>query len=102
MYPQRSIQGFHLLRVDFDSPKFEEVQLPNGLMLIMDSDHARDVPTRKSYHHLQALVHGVALDWKHEQQRCVALHCTDSKIRGVFSCVKRCLTVQDVALYIGM
>jgi len=102
MYPRRSIQGFHSLRVDFDPPKFEEILLPNGLLLIIDSDHAQDMRTRRSCHHLQALVHGVALDWKHEQQRCVALHSTDSKIRGVFSCVKRGLTVQDVAIYIGM
>ena len=65
MYPRKNIQGFHTLRVDFDPPKFEEIQLPNGLLLIVDSDHARDMRTRKSCHHLQALVHGVALDWKH-------------------------------------
>ena len=68
----------------------------------MDSDHAHDVRTCRSCHHHQALVNGVALDWKHEQQRCVALHLTDSEIRGVFSCVKRGMTVQDVALFIGM
>ena len=47
-------------------------------------------------------MHGVALDWKHEQQQCVALHSTDSEIRSVSSCVKRGLTIQDVAIYIGM
>ena len=65
MYPCRSIDGFHTLRVDFDPPEFEEIQLPNGLILIVNSNHARDMHTHRSYHHLQALVHGVALNWKH-------------------------------------
>ena len=47
-------------------------------------------------------MYGVAFDCKHEQQQCVTLHSTGSKIRGVFSCVKHGLTVQDVAQYIGM
>ena len=102
MYPRWSIDGFHTLCVNFDPPKFEEIQLPNSLILIVDSDHARDMRTRRSCHHLQALVHGVALDWKHEQQRCVALHSTDSEIRGVFSCVKQGMNIQDVAIFMGM
>ena len=44
----------------------------------------------------------MALDWKHKQQRCVALHSTDSEIRGVFSCVKRGMNIQDVAIFMGM
>ena len=89
MYPCWSIEGFHTLSVNFDPPKFEEIQLPNDLILIVDGDHARVMRTHRSCHHLQALVHSVALDWKHEQQQCVTLHSTDSEICGVFSCVKR-------------
>ena len=102
MYPRWSIEGFHTLRVDFDPQKFEEIQLPNGLILIVDSDHVRDMRTRRSCQHLQALVHGVALDLKHEQQQCVTLHSTDSEICGVFSCVKRGMNIQDVAIFVGM
>ena len=47
-------------------------------------------------------MHGLALDCKHEPQCCVALHSIDITIRGVFSCVKHGLTIQDVAIYVGM
>jgi len=101
MYPRHSIEGVHTLRVDFDPPKFEAIELPNGIIFMVDSDHARDITTRCSCHHIQALVHSVAIDWKDEQQRCVALHSTDSKIRGVFGTVKRGFPLQDVAEFIG-
>jgi len=44
----------------------------------------------------------VAVDWKHDQQKRVALHSTDSKIRGPFSCVHCGIRTQDVAQFIGM
>ena len=69
MYPRATIDGYHSLRVDFDQQKFEAMELPNGLIFIVDSDHARDVRTRKSCHHDQALIHGVAIDWKHQQEK---------------------------------
>ena len=62
MYPCQSIEGFLTYRVDFDPPKFEEIQLTNDLILVGDSDHTRDIHTYHSCHHLQALVHNVAID----------------------------------------
>ena len=88
--------------MDFDPPKFESIDLPNSLIFPVDSDHARDVRTRRSCHHHKALIHGVSVDWKHDQERCMALHSTDAEVRGVFACVKRGLHTQDVALFIGM
>ena len=74
MYPCQSIEGLHTLHVNFDPPKFEEIQLPNGLILIVDSDYARNMPTHRPCHHMQALIQGMVLDWENEHQRCVALH----------------------------
>ena len=62
MYPRWRIEGFHTLRIDFCPPKFEEIQLSNSLILIMDSDHARDIHTRISYHHLQGSQCGTQLE----------------------------------------
>ena len=102
MYPRRSIDGYHTLRVDFDPPHFEEIELPNSLIFPVDSDHARDLRTRRSCHHHKALLNGVAVDWKHDQERCISLHSTEAEVRGVFACVKRGMHTQDVSLAIGI
>ena len=52
------------------------------------------------FHYLQMLVHGMALNWNNQPQHYVALHSIDSEICGVFSCVKRGTTIQDVATYV--
>ena len=101
MYPRRSIDGYHTLRVNFDPPKFQEIKLSNGLIIIVDSDHARDKRTRRSCHCVLTLLAGVLADWKHNQQNVVAIHSTDSEIRGVFAAVKRGLYLQEIALFIG-
>jgi len=101
-YPRKqSIDGFHTLRVDYDTPKFEAIQLPNGFLLMIDSDHARDNRTRKSCTSIKALMIGVIFDWKMEQQKVVALHSTDSETRGVFAGTKRGLTLQAIAEFLG-
>jgi len=46
MYPRHSIEGAQNLRVDFDLPKFKSIAIPNGFILIVDSDHAHDVHTQ--------------------------------------------------------
>ena len=41
LYPHKRIEGFHTLRVDFDPPKFESLQLTHGFIIIVDADHGR-------------------------------------------------------------
>ena len=101
MYPRSTVDGYHTLRVDFDPPVFKSIELPNGLILVLDADHARDNRTRKSCSSILALILGVCIDWKMEQQKCVAIHSTDSETRCVFAGIKRGIALQDVAEFIG-
>ena len=39
MYPCQSIAGIHTLCVDFDCPKFECIEIPNGLIFVVDSNN---------------------------------------------------------------
>ena len=43
---RRSIDGYDTLHVNFDPPKQEAIQLPNGLIILVDSDHACGRHTR--------------------------------------------------------
>ena len=101
IYPRGSIDGFHTYRIDFDPPKFEAIDLPNGLMILVDSDHARDKATRRSCESAMAFLLGVIVDWKIGKQKFVALHSTDSEIRGTFSGVKRGANIQDITEFLG-
>ena len=86
-----------LSAVDFDPPKYEAIEIPNGLIMMVDSDHARDPSTRRSCEMAMALILGVAVDWKHGQQKFVAIHSTDSETRAMFTGVKCGFNIQDVA-----
>jgi hypothetical protein len=104
MYPRGTldINGTHNIRVDFDPPKFKSMELPNKLIELVDSDHARDITTRRSCHCILALLLGVVVNWKVEQQKCVALHSTDSELRGSFSATKIGMNLQDICEFLGL
>ena len=101
IYPRRTLDGYDTLRVDFDPPKHEVIELPNGLILLVDSDHARDMRTRRSCECSAILMNGVGVDWKMGQQTCVGLHSTDSEARGTFTGMKRAIVIQDIASFLG-
>ena len=84
VYHHKMIDGYNTLCDDFDPPKFEGINLPNGLIIAVDSDNAQDNRTCRSCHSIIALVNNVSIDWKTEQQECIALHSTDSETRGAF------------------
>ena len=101
IYPRRLIDGYHTLRVNFDPPKFVAMDLPNSLVCMVDSDHARDHETRRSIESVLLLFGGCAFDWKQVQSRLVALHSTDSETRGAFTASKRSIHAQDIASFLG-
>ena len=101
MLPRRIIDGYHTLRVDFDPPKFESIDLPNGLICIVDADHARDQVSRRSVESILLLFAGCVMDWKQHFQRIIALHSTDAETRAAFTAAKRATHLQDVAEFIG-
>ena len=64
IYPRIMFDGYHTLRADFDPPKYEDIHLPNGLIVAVNSDHARDNHTWLSYQNLIALINNVSFNWK--------------------------------------
>ena len=95
-YKRKQMSGTHIIRVDFDTPKFKEIELPNGLLELVDADHARDNATRQSCHCVLALLDEIIVHWKMQQQKCVVLHSTDSEIRGCLAATKEGLYLQDI------
>ena len=89
------------MRVDFDPPKFESITLPNGLIIIVDADHARDLRTRRSCHNFLAFINGVTVDWKTSQQKVVSLHSTEAETRGAADATKRGIFLQSVCQFLG-
>ena len=99
-YKRKQMSGTHIIRVDFDTPKFKEIELPNGLLELVDADHARDNATRRSCHCVLALLNEIIVHWKMQQQKCVALHSTDSEIRGCLAATKEGLYLQDICSFL--
>ena len=99
-YPRRPVTDVHELRFEYDAPSFESITLPNGLLEMVDSDHARDNATRRSCHCVLALLCGVAIHWKMQQQKCIAIHSTDSEIRGAFAATKEGQNLQNMFMFL--
>ena len=87
------------IRVDYDPPLSQNIDLPNSLIEIVDSDHARDNSTRRSCHCVLSLRNRVVVHWKMQQQKCIALHSTNSKIRGGLAAAKEGLYLQDICAF---
>ena len=102
LFPRQTIDGYHTIRLSHTDGRTEHIDIPNTLVIILDSDHARDSSTRRSCECIHVLVNGVAVDWKMKQDRCVALNSTDAETRCVLSGVRRGLYLQDVAHFLGL
>jgi hypothetical protein len=98
-YPRQPLTGTHEIRVEFDPPKSMSMELPNGLIELVDADHARDMATRRSCHCVIAMLNGVAVHWKMQQQKCIATMSTDSEARGCFAATKEGLQLQDICRF---
>jgi hypothetical protein len=97
-----SMDDYQELRVDFDPPNFESMDFPNAPCEVVDADHARDNATRRSHHCVLIFCSGVATNWKMQQQKCIALHSTDSEIRGNFAATKEALKTRDTAQFMRL
>jgi hypothetical protein len=102
MYPSKDLSGYEELRVDFDSPNFKSMDLPNKPLQMADSDHARDTSTRRYIHNVVALINGVCVGQKTKQQRATALHSTHSEIIGGLQATKEAGYLQDICTFIGL
>jgi hypothetical protein len=95
-YPCNKLEGYKELRVDYNSPNFDFIELPNGLAIVVDSEHTRDNESRKSCHCIVGLMNGVAIQHKCKQQKAIALRSTHSETIGTCDATKETLYVQDI------
>ena len=102
MYPNRNMYGHEELKVEFDPPKSRSVEIPRGVCNIVDSDHARDNATRKSYHCSLTLMNCVAVANKMQQQKSIALHSTHSEAIGTLASTKEALHIQSICEFLGV
>jgi hypothetical protein len=87
-FPRLPMTGSQEIRVDYDPPKIDSIELPNSLIECVDADHARDHATRRSVYCIILMINVVAIHWKMQQQKCIATHSTDSETRGIFAGTK--------------
>ena len=102
MYPRKEMTGSHTVKVEYDPPKFESIELSNGLIELVDSDHARDNATRRSCHCVLGLLNEIIIHWKMQQQKIVALNSTDSEIRGALAATKEGIYLQDICSFLKL
>jgi len=67
---------------------------------MVDSDHARDNATRRSCHCVLALICGVVIHWKMQQQKCISIHSTESEIPGGFAATKEGQNLQNMFMFL--
>ena len=77
IYHLHSTEGIHTLRVTFDLPKCEEIQVSNDFIFLGGNDHAHDIYTRHISCYVQCFI---CREAKHKQQTCVTLHSMDRKV----------------------
>ena len=90
------MEGYKELRVDYNSPTFDSIELPIGLATVVDSEHTRDNESRKSCHCIVGLMNVVAIKHKCKQQKAIALNSTHSETIGTCDVMKETLYVQDI------
>ena len=98
-YPRNKMESYEELRVDYDSPYFDCIELPNRLATVVDSGLTRDNVSRKSCHCTVGLLNGVAIQHKCKQQKATALHSTHSALvlTKIFTGQHHCISTANHA-----
>jgi hypothetical protein len=84
-YPRLSLKMYQTIRFEVEPGKFVEHVISNLFQFFKDSDHARDIKTRKSITCVVAAMLGVFVHWQMGKQSCIAAHSTDAEIRAFFT-----------------
>ena len=74
-----------MIKFEVEAGKFVEHKLTNKPCGCVDSDHARDVRTRKSVTYVKMFINGVLVHWIMQKQTCIAAHSTDAEVRAYFN-----------------
>ena len=76
------------MRFEYKPGLFKEQLITNLAHMCVDSDHARDLKTRKSVTCIIVAIYGIIVHWVMQKQTCIAAHSTDAEIRAYFSAVQ--------------
>ena len=88
MYPSHPFEGELTYHRHLDKDNIIKHIVTNNLAFFADTDHARSLIDRRSISSLIFTLLGTAFHWKVQCQPTVALHSTDSEIRGFYAGVK--------------
>ena len=102
MYPRRPIDGCETLRVSFDHDNSRSIDVPLRPCTLADSDHARDLATRRSTQCTISLLNGVLIAHKCQRQKATALHSTHSEIIAALGATKQALHVQQLCSFVKL
>ena len=92
----------HTLRTNVDAKTYLEHQISNYFSVFDDADHAADQRTRRSLTSLLVLLTGVLVDYKFEQQGCIALHSTDAEIVATLAGTKKAIYFYDLGVFLDL
>jgi hypothetical protein len=100
MYPRKaSLTGAHIFRNTYDNGHIEEAEIVNNIAIFVDSEHGRDLSTRRSMYFVCVVIAGVIVDHVAKQSGAIALHSTDAEIYGFCAASKRAVFWYDLAVF---
>lgn len=100
MYPRKaSLTGAHIFRNTYDNGHTEEAEIVNNIAIFADSEHGRDLSTRRSMYFVCVVIAGVIVDHVAKQSGAIALHSTDAEIYGFCAASKRAVFWYDLAVF---
>ena len=101
-YPNLDLRGYQSIRWEPEPGKAIEFVMSNMLEMGVDSDHARDIKTRKSVSSIIVYLLGVAVHWHMGKQSCVAAHSTDAEIRAFYSAMLTNRAIRPICEFMGI
>ena len=89
MYPRMPLDGSYVLRNNYDSVNYAEIEVPNSIALFANAGLGTDMRSRRSMDSIMTALLGVLVDWQAKLQGPLALSLTDSEVRVTYGSVKR-------------
>ena len=99
-YPSLKFNMHQKIRFEYEPGKFDEQLISNLLIQFVDSDHARDIKTRKSMTCIIVALLGVIVHWHMGKQTCIAAHSTDAEVRAFYTATLLNGYLRSVAEYL--
>ena len=76
---------YQTIHFEAEPGKWLEHVVPNVMQLVRDSDHTKDLKTRKSMYCILEAICSVVVHWHMGKQSCITRHSMDAEIGAYFS-----------------